>query len=345
MKLTRMISTIDSHTAGEGTRLVISGLPPIPGDTIAAKLAYAAEQLSWLPGWLLREPRGHKDLFGAVLVAPCTPGADAGVLFMDNNTFEPACGHATIGVATTLLAAGIHPAVEPRTRLILDTGAGPVETWAVVRDGEVEAVSFDNVPAFVLYRDVPVPVAGLGEIVVDVAFGGNFFTMVDVAANDLNVDLVPAHAGRLAHLGMRVLAAANDAITVRHPELPNLDRMIDLRFYQTLSRGDEIVSRNVVILGDHMVDRSPCGTGTCAEMALRYDRGELALGQPLIAESIMGTRFRGELTAETRVRSGAGAHAAVCPRVTGSAYVTGFHQFIVQPGDPFPRGFLLESSG
>ncbi|NLF11577.1 MAG: proline racemase [Anaerolineaceae bacterium] len=338
MKLTRMISTVDSHTAGEGTRLVLSGLPAIRGETMAQKLAYAAEHLSWLPGWLLREPRGHKDLFGAVLVTPCSPGADAGALFLDNSGYEPACGHATIGVATSLLASGAHTIAEPQTRLVLDTGAGPVETLAHIQDGEVESVTFDNVPAFVLHQDVAVRVPDLGEIIADVAFGGNFFALVDVDANGLNVSLEPASAGRLADLGMSILAAANAQISVRHPELPELDRMIDLRFYQARMFGGLPRSRNVVVLGDHMVDRSPCGTGTCAEMALHHARGQLALGQPFLVESILSTCFEGQLLAETRV----GGLPAVRPRVTGSAYVTGFNRFVLQPGDPFPQGFQLK---
>lgn len=342
MKLTRTISTIDSHTAGEGTRLVLSGLPPIPGQTMAAKLAYAAEHLPWLPGLLLREPRGHKDLFGAVLVPPCSPGADAGVLFMDNLGYEPACGHATIGTITCLLATGSLPCREPETSLVLDTAAGPVRATARVQDGEVQEVSFVNVPAFCYRRDLAVTVPGLGDFVVDVAFGGNFFVLVDVDANRLPLALEPANTARLADAGMRLLAAVNEAVVVRHPDLPDLKRIIDLRFYRTLDQAGTH-SRNVVVLGDHMVDRSPCGTGTCAEMALRHSRGELALGQDLVVESIIGTRFTGRLLAETQVGSGPDAIPAVRPRVTGQAYVTGLHQFVLQPGDPFPGGFLLKS--
>jgi proline racemase len=340
MRLTRMVNTIDSHTAGEGTRLVVSGLPAIRGRTMLEKMAYAQQHLSWLPGWLLREPRGHKDLFGAVLVPPCHPEADAGVLFMDNVRYEPACGHSTIGVAASLLATGSIPIIEPETRLRLDTPAGLVETCVRIDRGAVEAISFDHVPAFVFRRDVPVRLEDVGELVVDVVFGGNFFVLVDVIANGLNLALVPTEAAYLARLGMRILAAVNEVVAVRHPDLPDLDRIIDLRFYASSADGDKC-SRNVVILGDHMVDRSPCGTGTCAEMALRYARGELGPGQEFVAESILGTRFSGQVIEETVVGRDEETYSAVRPRVTGNAHITGFCQFVLHVGDPFPEGFLI----
>jgi proline racemase len=307
---------------------------------MSEKLAYAAEHLAWVPGLLLGEPRGHKDLFGAVLVPPSHPEAAAGVLFMDNVGYEPACGHATIGTITCLLAAGIVEAVEPETHLVLDTAAGPVRASVAVRGGEAEHVTFENVPAFVYRRGVDVSVPGVDDLLVDVAFGGNFFAMVDVAANGLDLDLAPAASGQLADWGMRILAAVNERVAVRHPELTDIERIIDLRFYRDVAeRG--VDSRNVVVLGDHMIDRSPCGTGTCAEMALRHARGTLDIGEDFVSESILGTRFTGRLVGLTTVGEGDDAFAAVRPRITGSAYVTGFHNMVLQPRDPFPEGFLL----
>jgi proline racemase len=156
----------------------------------------------------------------------------------------------------------------------------------------------------------------------------------------LEIELIPENAPRLADLGMRILAAANDQVPVRHPELPHIDKIIDLRFYAKLA-SDGADSRNVVILGDHMVDRSPCGTGTCAEIAQRYARGQLGLGEPFVTESIIGTRFTGRVIAETQVGSGSEVFPAVIPEVTGSAYITGFHQFVLDGEDPFPEGFRL----
>jgi proline racemase len=336
-RFAKVITAIDSHTAGEGTRMVTSGLPPIPGATMADKLAHAQAHLAWVPRLLLREPRGHKDLFGTLLVPPCAPEADVGVLFMDNIGYEPMCGHAVIGVVTSLLETGTLEMVEPETAVTLDTPAGLVRAKAQIEDGGVVAVTFENVPAFVWRQDVLLAVPDVGKLAVDVAFGGLFFVLAH--AGQLDIELVPANATRLADLGMRILAAANEQIPVGHPELPHIDRIIDMRFY--VEQGGAASSRNVVVLGDRMVDRSPCGIGTCAEMALRYARGQLDVGQPFVVESILGTRFAGRVVGETQVGSGAEALPAVRPQITGSAYITGLQQFVLQPGDPFPEGFLL----
>jgi proline racemase len=293
-----------------------------------------------VPGLLLLEPRGHKDLFGAILVPPCSPTADIGVLFMDNKDFEPMCGHAVIGIVTTLLETGMFEAVEPETLITLDTPAGPVRAHAQIGDGRVLAVSFENVPSFVYRSDVALEVPEVGDLVVDVVFGGLFFVFVN--APHLEIELIPDNAARLADLGIRILAAANEQIPVRHPELPHIDKIIDLRFYVELV-SDRADSRNVVILGDHMVDRSPCGTGTCAEVALRYARGQLGLGEPFVTESIIETRFTGQVIAETQVGSGSEVFPAVIPKVTGSAYITGLHQFVLDGEDPFPEGFRLKA--
>ena len=339
-RFSKYISTIDTHTAGEGTRLVMSGLPPIPGQTMAEKLTYAEEHLSWVPGLLLLEPRGHKDLFGAILVPPCSPTADIGVLFMDNKGYEPMCGHAVIGVVTTLLETGMFEMVEPETLITLDTPSGPVDACAQIEGGRVIAVSFENVPSFVYRSDVTLKVPEVGDLVADVVFGGLFFALVN--ARQLEIELISDNATRLADLGMRILAAANEQVPVRHPELPHIDKIIDVRFYEELG-SDGADSRNVVILGDYMVDRSPCGTGTCAEVALRYARGQLSLGEPFVTESIIGTRFTAQVVAEAQVGGGSEVFPAVIPRITGSAYITGLHQFVLEVGDPFPEGFRLKT--
>ncbi len=341
LSATNVISVIDSHTAGEGTRLVTAGLPPIRGRTMAEKMAYAARHLAWAPRLLLREPRGHKDLFGAVVTPPSDPAAEVGVIFMDNVGYEPMCGHGVIGVVTSLLSTGMLPLVEPVTTVTLDTPAGLVRARAAIAARRVVSVSFDNVPSFVYRPDVRLDIPGAGPLTVDIAFGGNFFALVD--ARQIDTPLTAAHADRLADLGMRILAVTNRSITVAHPEQPHIDRVIDARFYTTLG-GPGAASRNVVVLGDHMVDRSPCGTGTCAELALRYARGEIQIGQPWVTESIMDTHFVGEVVSETQVGHGAGAIPGIIPRITGSAHITGLLQLLLDPADPFPEGFLLGSS-
>ncbi len=340
MKFSRSISTIDSHTAGEGTRLVVGGLPPIPGESMAEKLAYVESHFPWLPGFLLLEPRGHKDLFGAMLVSPCNPEADFGIIYMDNQGYEPMCGHATIGAAVSVLEMGMSYLKEPETTLTFDTPAGLVRACARIDDGQVVTVSFDNVPSFVYRSNVTLQVPEIGELTIDVVFGGLFFVFVD--ARQIQLDLIPENASRLASLGMQILEATNQQISVCHPELPHINKIIDLRFYiQPGNNGAD--SRNVVILGDHMIDRSPCGTGTSAETALRHANGQLAIGESFITESIIGTRFTGQAVEETHVGAGDKWYSAVIPRVTGSAFVTGFNRFVLAEDDPFPQGFLLNT--
>jgi proline racemase len=249
------------------------------------------------------------------------------------------CGHAVIGIVTTLLETGMFEMVEPETLITLDTPSGPVRAHAQVKDGHVSAVSFENVPSFIYRSDVTLQVGEIGELVVDVVFGGLFFVFVNT--DQLELGIIPENAPRLANLGMHILTAANDQIPVQHPELPHIDRIIDVRFYEQ-SGSDGVDSRNLVILGDHMVDRSPCGTGTCAEAALRYDRGLSGLGDIFVTESILGTRFTGQVVAETQVGSGEEVFSAVIPKVTGSAYITGYHQFVLDEEDPFPEGFRLK---
>jgi proline racemase len=300
---------------------------------MAEKLSYAEGHLSWVPGFLLSEPRGHKDLFGAILVPPCSPTADIGVLFMDNKDYEPMCGHAVIGVVTTLLETGMFELVGPETLVTLDTPSGLVRAHAQIMEGQVQSVSFENVSSFVYRRDVTLKVPGVGDLVVDVVFGGLFFVFIE--SHQLEIELHPENAARLAELGMSILEAANEQIPVQHPDLPHVNRIIDVRFYEQSTAG-VVDSRNVVILG-----RSPCGTGTCAEAALRYARGQLGLGETFVTESIIGTRFIGQVVAETQVGSDSPIFPAIIPKVTGSAYITGFHQFVLDAKDPFPEGFRL----
>jgi len=334
----KMLVTIDSHTAGEGTRLVTSGFPTLAGATMAEKMSFAQGHLGWVPPFLLREPRGHKDLYGAVLVPPCDPNADAGVIFMNNRTFEPMCGHAVIGVVTTLIEMEMITERASGQPVILDTPAGLIRAWPVEQQGKVVEVAFENVPSFLFYHDAAIELPDGRTIAIDIAFGGNFFALIDVTGQPDR--LLPGEHVKLAEEGMLILEAVNHQVRVRHPSLPQIDRVIDLRFYQDLQE-DGKASRNVVVLGDRMIDRSPCGTGTAAELALRHRRGLVKLGDCLTTESILGTRFKAEVIAETSVGTGANRIPAIVPRLTGSAYLTGFHQFILQVSDPFPEGFQL----
>jgi proline racemase len=328
----RLIHTIDSHTGGEGTRLVISGLPDLRGPSMIEKLVEARQRLPWAPKLLLREPRGHKDLYGALLTPACDPRADLGLLFMSNSDYEPMCGHGLIGAVTCLLETGMVPGPD----LMIETAAGLISARADLQDGSALSVEFDNVPSFATHLDATLRLTDGRQLKVDVAFGGNYFLLID--AGQVGLELEPANLNRLADLGMRCLSAANQQLQVRHPLHPQIDRITDVRF---VTRMEDQSSRNVVVLGDQMIDRSPCGTGTCAELAVRFARGQLRRGDLLTSQGILGTQFSAQVAAEAGPEFAGWPYPAIIPRLCGRAFLTGLHQFILKDDDPFPEGFLL----
>jgi proline racemase len=327
-----IIHTIDSHTGGEGTRLVVSGLPALHSASMAEKLIEARQRMPWAPRLLLREPRGHKDLYGALLTPACDPRADQGVLFMNNSDYEPMCGHGLIGVVTSLLETGMYSAPS----LVLETAAGLISAHAELQDGRVLSVEFDNVPSFAVRLDADLYLEGGEHLLLDLAFGGNYFVLVQAAR--VGIELQPANADRLADLGMRILTAANRQYPMRHPLHPQIDRITDVRFLESLDGGS---SRNVVILGDRMVDRSPCGTGTCAELAVRFARGQINSGEPFMSQGILGAQFIAEVKEEAGPEYDGLPYPAIIPRLKGRAFLTGFHRFVLKNDDPFPEGFIL----
>jgi proline racemase len=327
-----IISAIDSHTAGEPTRVVLSGLPPIRGQTMADKMAYVRDHMDHLRRALMHEPRGHQDMFGAILTAPCHPEADRGLMYMDSGGYLTMCGHGTIGTAVLLVEMGLAEAQEPETVIVFDTPAGLVYAHVIVKDGRAREAWIENVPAFLYRGDVPVKVAGLGQITVDIAFGGNFFALVP--ADQLGVAVEPPNAQRLIDLGLRIREAVNEQVKIQHPVEKHIDR-VELTEITGPASHPEAHARNVIIFGDGSVDRSPCGTGTCARMATLYAKGELKIGEPFVHESIIGTLFNGQLLREVMV----GDYKAVVPRVGSTAYITGIQQFVIDPDDPLAMGF------
>ena len=336
-RFTRIVSTIDSHTAGEPTRLVVGGLPPLRGATMAEKMIYARNELDGLRRLLLLEPRGRQDIYGALLTTPADPEADFGLIFMNTRQYTTMCGHAVIGAATTVIETGMIQAVEPETTVAFDTPVGLVHTRVCIEEGRVCEVSFDSTPVFVYQLDARLPVPGLGELPVDIVYSGGFFALVE--AGRIGLALVPANARALADLGTRLRHAANTRLSVQHPELPFVNIIDAVEFHGPAERQADgtLRARNAAIFGERTIDRSPCGTGTCARMAVLHARGELKVGQRFVSESIIGTRFIGQIVEETRV----GGYQAIVPRVAGRAYLTGFHQFVLDPDDPFPHGFSL----
>lgn len=326
--------TIDSHTAGEPTRLIVGGLPPIPGETVAEKRQCLMQEWDHVRLQLTREPRGHRDMVAALVTEPTSAGADFGLVYMDARRYPYLCGHATIGAVTTLIEAGVVEAAEPKTMVIVDTPSGPAEAVAHVRDGLVESVTIQLAPSFVYGENLDLDAPGLGRIQVDTVCVGGFFAMV--SAGQIGLPLDVKHAGRLIELGMSIIEAANEQLTVRHPTRPEVTTVDVTEFYD-LSGRESGRGVSAVVYGESHIDRSPCGTGTSAKMALLHHRGQLALDQPFVNAGILGTTFEGRLAAETMV----GDLPAVIPEVRGSAQITGVHQFVLDSRDPFPHGFLL----
>jgi proline racemase len=330
------IRTIDAHTAGEPLRLIVDGFPTIEGRTMFEKRAWIEEHYDHLRTGLMLEPRGHADMYGALLTEPEHPGSDAGVLFMHNQGYSTMCGHGVIAVVTLALEQGLivpHRADE----LVLDAPAGSIHASAQVSRTEgatrVAGVSFRNVPSFVLHAGVPVRL-GSRTLPTDVAFGGAFYAIVDSEA--AGIPIAPERLDDLRRAGMAIKRELESTMTVVHPEEPLLNGIYGTIFTGPASSPDADL-RNVTIFAEAEVDRSPCGTGTCAVMAVLSAMGLLAPEQTFTHESIIGTRFRGRVERETAV---AGLPAIV-PRLAGEAFMTGSHTFVIDPNDPLRHGFRL----
>ncbi|WP_067816258.1 proline racemase family protein [Actinomadura kijaniata] len=333
MRSVRTISAVDSHTEGMPTRVVTGGVPVIPGDTMAERRRHAIEHLDGLRRFLVDEPRGHPAMSGAILQPPTRPDADWGVLYIEVSGFLPMCGHGTIGVATVLVETGMVEVTEPETVVRLDAPAGLVEARVRVRDGRAEQVTLRNVPSFALDRDARVEVPGLGEVRYDMAYGGNFYAIVDIESVGLPFDR--ARKDDILRAGLDIMAAVNERNRPRHPADPLIGGCKHVQFLAPGSDAEH--SRNAMAIHPGWFDRSPCGTGTSARMAQLHARGELALDTEFVNESFIGTRFTGRLVGTTEV----GGVPAVVPEFSGRAWITGTANYLLDPSDPFPEGFVL----
>jgi proline racemase len=333
MRSQRVIHTVESHTEGMPTRVVTGGVGVIPGATMAERRQWFIENSDELRTFLMYEPRGHAAMSGAILQPPTRPDADYGVLFIEVSGLLPMCGHGTIGVATVLAETGMVQVTEPLTTIRLDTPAGLVVADVQVEDGAARAVTIRNVPAFCLGLHRQVKVHGFGDVSYDMAFGGNFYAIVKL--EDLGLPFERAAKSELLAAGLAIMDAVNAADRPVHPERPDIHGCHHVYLEAPGSTAKH--SRHAMAIHPGWFDRSPCGTGTSARLAQLYARGELAVGDELINESYIGSRFLGRIVGTTEVAD----RTAVIPEITGRAWVTGTAQYHLDPTDPYPRGFLL----
>jgi len=326
------MTTIDSHTGGEPFRVVVEGLPPIPGNTVMERRRYAIENLDDLRKATVWEPRGHADMYGGWLGEPVESDSDIAVLFVHNEGFSTMCGHGIIALTKIVLELGILPKRGDETTIRIDTPAGQVTSTATIADGVVTGVRFLNVPSFAVSLDALVEVPAIGQVVYDLAFGGGFYAYVDAAS--INQDL--ADTSGLVANGRSIKRAVVDSAEITHPDDPELGFLYGVIFTGPPSR-PENHSRNVCVFADGEIDRSPTGTGVSGRLALLHSRDEVDLGQRVTVESITGSEFVGRVVEETTV----GGVPAVVPEVAGEAHLLGRSELWLDPSDEIGKGFML----
>ncbi len=328
------ITSIDAHTGGEPFRVITSGYPDLAGDTILERRRYAREHLDHLRTALMWEPRGHADMYGCLVTPPVSLEADIGILFMHNEGYSTMCGHGIIGIAKVALETGLLPMAAPETTIRIDTPAGLVTAHARVEDGQVTRVRFHNVPSFVLALDETVEVPGLGQVSYDLAYGGAFYAYVQ--ANTVGLTCKPEDFRRLIEKGIAIKRAIMASRPIPHPFEEDLSFLYGTIFVGP-PEGEGAHSRNVCVFAEGEVDRCPTGTGVSGRLAIHYARGEIGLDEPMIVESIVGSRFTGRIVETTTF----GPYPAIIPEVAGTAHITGRHEFLIDPSDPLRDGFIL----
>ena len=335
MKLIKSVHTVDTHTEGESTRVVVGGIPKITGHTMPEKKEWLEKHLDYLRTALMLEPRGHNDMFGAILTEPTWEDADYGIIFMDGGGYLNMCGHGTIGAMTVAVETGMVEVTEPITKVVQEAPAGIIRGEVLVENSKAKTVSFQNVPSFLYKRDQELELPGYGKIKFEISFGGSFFAIVK--AEQVGLSIIPENAEKLKELGIILRELINKEIPVQHPSLPHI-HTVDLVEWWSETETKGATLRNCVVFGQGQVDRSPCGTGTSAKMATLFAKGELKIGEEFYYESILGTIFKGEILGTTKV----GEYEAVIPRISGSAYITAFNHFVIEEEDPLKYGFVLK---
>jgi proline racemase len=346
MRLFNLITAVDTHVCGEPGRVITGGVLDVPGATMFEKRRYLEQHLDGLRKRMLREPRGYPATCCNLILPPTHPEAQAGYVIMEQTEYPPMSGSNTIAVATVLLETGMIPMVEPVTDLVLESPAGLIRVRAEVSAGKVTSVTFRNVPAFAAHLDARIEVPTLGTVTVDVAYGGMWYVMAEAAQFGLTI--APEHGRDIVRICEAVKTAAREQLPVVHPENRQIAGVSIGQLWGPPTRPDAAYKNAVVVsTGDFdwdrpstwtgAIDRSPCGTGTCARMASLYAKGQLGLHQDFVHEGILGTIFTGRLLEETTV----GPHRAVVPTIGGRAWITGISQFVLEDDDPFPEGYTV----
>ena len=332
-----MISVVGCHAEGEVGDVVVGGILPPAGETVFEMMRTMEREHDEIRRFLICEPRGSVTRHVNIIVPPKTPGCHAGAIIMEPTEYVPMSGSNTMCIATVLLETGMVPMDEPVTTLRLDMPGGVVEVTAQCKDGKCVSVEIANVPCFVDRLDAPLEVPGLGTVNVSVAYGGMFYGIVDVTS--LGMRIVPDQARELGEIGERIRQAAREQFDVVHPENPGIRDVSIVQLNEPFVSADQPV-RNTCICSPGRSDRSPTGTGTCARMAVLHAKGQLKVGEGLIHESIIGSRFYGTIVGETTV----GGRPAILPTVRGSAWITGFSTYVLDPTDPYPHGYVVNDA-
>lgn len=346
MRFSSMITAVDLHACGEPGRVITGGVLDVPGESMFAKMQSFERHHDDIRLRMLREPRGYPAANCNLILPATRPEAQAGYIIMEQVEYPPMSGTNTICVVTALLETGMLPMREPVTELVLEAPAGLISVRADCRDGKVTRVTFRNVPAFAVHLDKPVEVPQLGTVTVDVAWGGMFYVIADAARFGLR--LTPDEGREITRISEMILAAAQEQLPVAHPDNPQVTGPTIAQLSGPPSRPDAHRKNAVTVTTGKLdwerpasftgaIDRSPCGTGTCAKMATLYAKGQLGLNQDFCHEGILGTLFTGRLVEEMQV----GPYRAVVPTLSGTAWITGIAQYVVDPDDPFPNGFTV----
>jgi proline racemase len=336
MRFQRLINVVGVHTGGELNEVITGGVLNVPGASIFDKMTYLRDEADELRKFLLNEPRGRISQCVNLVLPSSNPEADVGFVIMESEYYAPMSGSNTICTVTALLETGIIKMVEPVTSFTLEAPAGLVRVNAECNDGKCKTVTFTNVPSFVFGLDQQVDVPGIGTLTVDVAYGGMIYVLVDAAT--VGFKLVPDEARSLVEVGERIKKAAAAQLPSVHPENAEIHTINQTLFGGPISdTSSGKTARNTVVVSPGRLDRSPCGTGTSARLAVMHARGQLKLGEPFLHRSIIGSEFIGKIIGTADV----GGISGIVPAITGSAWITAFHQYVLDPTDPFPTGFTL----